>query len=268
MSVQKKMSVQKNIDIVLDKVVKQTVALSKANFDRELFMTTNYDEIAEEYKRAKQQAWRLCIEHFTLFKRVGDLSGKSVLDLACGEGFYTRFIKRRGAARAVGVDISHGMIELARREEETNRLGIDYLVQDAKRLALNETFDVVVAGYLLNYAETYGELLEMCSAITRHLKPECRFVSVNNNPLQQKEYFTSTRKYGFIKRAHGPLNEGTPVDCVFFLNDESFAITNYHLSIETHERAFKTSGFKQVTWYDPELSPVYNRRRRTPVLVR
>src|SRR5215475_9346496 len=73
-------------------------------------MTTNYDEIAEEYKRAKQQAWRLCIEHFTLFKLVGDLSGKTVLDLACGEGFYTRFIKRRGAARAVGVDISHGIL--------------------------------------------------------------------------------------------------------------------------------------------------------------
>src|SRR5215510_2802097 len=141
------------------------------------------------------------------------------------------------------------------REEERNRLGIDYLVQDAKRLALDETFDVVVAGYLLNYAETYSELLEMCSAITRHLKPGCRFVSVKNNPLQQRDYFTSTRKYGFVKSADGPLNEETPVDYVFFLNDESFAITNYHLSIETHERAFKTSRFKQVTWYDPELSP-------------
>jgi toxoflavin synthase len=114
------------------------------------------------------------------------LSGKSVLDLACGEGFYTRFIKRRGAARVVGVDISQGMIELARREEETNRLGIEYRIQDAKQLVLNETFDVVVAGHLLNYAQTYSELLEMCSAITRHLKPGCRFVTVNNNPLQKK----------------------------------------------------------------------------------
>jgi len=217
-------------------------------------MTTNYNEIAEEYKRAKQQPWRFHIEHFTLFKLLGDLSGKSVLDLACGEGFYTRFIKRRGAGRVVGVDISQGMIELARREEQTNRLGIDYLIQDAKQLALNETFDLVVAGYLLNYAQTYSELLEMCSAITRHLKPGCRFVTVNNNPLQKKDYFTFTRKYGFIKRADGPLNEGTPVDYVFFLDDESFAITNYHLSVETHERAFKGAGFSQVTWHDPELS--------------
>src|SRR5262249_32637005 len=105
------------------------------------------------------------------------------------------------------------------------------------------------------YAETYSELLEMCSAITRHLKPGCRFVTVNNNPLHQKDHFTSTRKYGFIKRADGPLNEGTPVDYVFFLNDESFAITNYHLSIETHELAFKASGFNKLARRNPHLCP-------------
>jgi ubiquinone/menaquinone biosynthesis C-methylase UbiE len=217
-------------------------------------MTTNYNEIAAEYKRTKQQPWRLHLEHFTLFKLLGDLSGKSVLDLACGEGFYTRFIKRRGAARVVGVDISQGMIDLARREEERNGLGIDYLIQDVKQLVIDETFDVVVAAYLLNYAQTYNELLEMCSAITHRLKPGCRFMTVNNNPRQREDYFTSTRKYGFIKRAHGPLIDGTPVDCIFFLGDNSFAITNYQLSVETHELAFKTAGFQHVTWHDPEPS--------------
>ena len=217
-------------------------------------MTTNYDDIAAEYKRAKQQPWRLHLEHFTLFKSLGDLSGKSVLDLACGEGFYTRFIKRRGAARVIGVDLSQGMIDLARREEGSNGLGIDYLVQDVKHLAIDETFDVVVAAYLLNYAQTYAQLLEMCSAITRHLKPGCRFVTVNNNPRHSVDYFASTRKYGFIKRAHGPLVDGAPVDYVFFLGDDSFEITNYHLSIEAHELALKTAGFRQVAWRDPELA--------------
>ena len=217
-------------------------------------MTTNFDEIAAEYKRAKQQPWRLHLEHFTLFKLLGDLRGKSAIDLACGEGFYTRFIKRHGAARVVGVDISQGMIALARQEEESNRLGIDYLLQDAKQLEIDETFDVVVAGYLLNYAQTYDQLLEMCLAITHHLKPGCRFVTVNNNPQHSVEYFLSTRKYGFIKRAQGPLLEGTPVDYVFFLDEQSFSITNYHLSVETHESAFKAAGFQHITWHNPELS--------------
>jgi hypothetical protein len=65
----------------------------------------------------------------------------------------------------------------------------------------------------------------------------------------------ATRQYGFIKRAHGPLTEGTAVDYVFFLENESFAITNYRLSVETHEAALKAAGFQQVRWREPELSP-------------
>jgi ubiquinone/menaquinone biosynthesis C-methylase UbiE len=217
-------------------------------------MTTNYDDIAAVYKRAKQQPWRLHLEHFTLFTLLGDLRGKSVLDLACGEGFYTRFLKQRGAARVVGVDLSAGMIALARREEERQRLGIDYVVHDVKDLTLDETFDVVVAAYLLNYAQTADELLAMCVAITRHLQPGGRFVTVNNNPRQCPEYFTLTRPYGFIKRVQGPLREGTPVDYTFFLGEESLTITNYHFSVATHEWALKTAGFQQVTWHDPALS--------------
>lgn len=218
-------------------------------------MTTNYDDIAEEYQRAKQQPWRLHLEHYTLFKLLGDVRGKTVLDLACGEEFYTRFIKRRGAARVVGVDLSPGMIELARREEQRQPLGIDYLVHEATHLALDETFEVVVAAYLLNYAQSAIELLEMCAAISRHLKPGGRFVAVNNNPRQDVEHFPATRKYGFIKRTQGPLREGTLVDYVFFLESETFAITNYHLSVETHEAALHAAGFQQVMWHNPELSP-------------
>ncbi len=218
-------------------------------------MTTNYDKIAKEYKSAKQQLWRQHIERFTLFKLLGDLKGKTVLDLACGEGFYSRLIKRCGAARVVGVDISQGMIDLAQHEEDSNPLGIDYLVQDIKQLELHETFDVVVAAYLLNYAQTYNQLLKICSVIARHLKDGCRLLLVNNNPQHLVDGFMSTRKYGFIKRAHGPLIDGTPVDYIFFLGDDSFVITNYHLSIETHESAFQAAGFRRVTWHNPKLSP-------------
>lgn len=217
-------------------------------------MTTNYDSIATEYQRAKQQPWRMHIEHFTLFKLLGDLHGKSVADLACGEGFYTRSIKRSGASRVVGVDISQGMITLAQREEAENHLEIDYKVQDVKELALNETFDVVVAAYLLNYAKTYEQLLEMCTAIFNHLKPGCRFIAVNNNPRQSPAYFSSTYKYGFIKKAQGPIVDGTPVNYTFFLDNKSVEITNYQLSAEAHELAFKTAGFQKVIWHRPELS--------------
>ena len=48
-------------------------------------MSTNYDFIAEQYKRAKLQPWRAHVESFTLLGVIGDLAGKKVVDLACGE---------------------------------------------------------------------------------------------------------------------------------------------------------------------------------------
>ena len=91
-------------------------------------MTTDYDPIAEQYQRSKQQPWRTFIEMFTLMQLVGDPQGLDVLDVACGEGYYTRLLRQRGAARVAGVDLSQRMIDLARNQESRHQLGITYVV--------------------------------------------------------------------------------------------------------------------------------------------
>jgi toxoflavin synthase len=166
-------------------------------------MPTNYDEIAEQYKRSKQVAWRYYVEQYSLCALAGDLTGVSVLDLACGDGHYTRLFKRMGASRVVGVDISTRMIELANAAEKGERLGIEYLVGDACSVHLEASVDVVLAAYLLNYARSGQDLLAMAKAIHRGLKPGGRFVTVNNNPNQQLRSFENTRKYGFVKSRGG-----------------------------------------------------------------
>ncbi len=219
-------------------------------------MPTDYNLIAAEYKRAKQQPWRMHVEHFMMFELLGDLSGKSVLDLACGEGFFTRFVKQKGAARVVGMDLSEKMIELARQEESRSPLGIEYRVQDACSVEPpDEPFDIVTAGYLLNYASTRAELLAMCRSISSCLKPGGRFVSVNNNPAQPREHFAASRKYGFVKVADSELTEGVPVVYRIFLDDGPLDITNYHLAVDTHAWAFREAGMGELQWHPPRLSP-------------
>lgn len=217
-------------------------------------MATDYNLIAEEYKRAKLQPWRTHIESFTLFNLVGDPAGRSVLDLACGEGFHTRVLRQKGAARVVGVDISAAMIELAREAEARAPLGIEYVVGDVKELALDETFDVVFAAYLLNYAQTERELRQMCKAIARHLKPGGRFVTINNNP-DYTGRSDSMRKYGFVRHTN-ELHEGAPVIWKFYLDANAFEITNYYLSIAAHEQALKAAGMRNIVWHFPEASPL------------
>src|SRR5262249_42931639 len=83
---------------------------------KEFDMVTDYDPIAAEYQKAKQHPWRLYVERHTLLQLIGDIRGQSVLDMACGEGHYTRELRRLGADRVVGVDLSAGMIRLAQEQ--------------------------------------------------------------------------------------------------------------------------------------------------------
>jgi ubiquinone/menaquinone biosynthesis C-methylase UbiE len=218
-------------------------------------MTTNYDPIAEQYKRSKQQPWRTFIECFTLMDLIGDPQGMAVLDVACGEGFYTRMIRQRGAVRVMGVDLSQGMIELARSQEAQHQLGIEYVVGDARELSGTDHFDLAVAAYLLNYARNRDELQSMCNGIARSLRQGGRFVTVNCNPALAFPAAPSYRQYGFETSVSGDWQEGAPIKWTFYLPDGPFDIENYHLNVTIHEEAFRQAGFQAVRWHDPRLSP-------------
>src|SRR5262245_941497 len=225
-------------------------------------MTTDYDAIAADYRRAKQQPWRYFIERYTLLRLIGKLEGVSVLDLACGEGYYTRELRHRGAAGVVGVDLSEGMIRLAQEEEKRSPLGIEYIVGDARKFDGTGRFDLVVRACLSHHASTPEELAQMCAAVARALRPGGRFVTVNNNPSQPPEHFAATRKYGFIKSTPVPslrggegMVEGTPIIYTIFQEEGSFDITNYFLSTATHEECLRAAGLRDVRWHKPRLSP-------------
>jgi tRNA (mo5U34)-methyltransferase len=74
-----------------------------------------------------------------------DLSGKTVLDIGCNAGFYSMEMKRRGAARVLGLDSDDEYLAQARFAAQVNGLDIEFLrlsVYDVG--ALGEKFDVVL----------------------------------------------------------------------------------------------------------------------------
>ena len=74
-----------------------------------------------------------------------DLSGKSVLDIGCNAGFYALEMKRRGAARVLGIDSDERYLAQARFAAEVNERNIEFRklsVYDVARLG--ERFDVVL----------------------------------------------------------------------------------------------------------------------------
>lgn len=57
-----------------------------------------YDDIAEQYRDSKLLPFRHAIERYTVFQLLGDLRGKTVLDLACGLSLDAVICNASGAA--------------------------------------------------------------------------------------------------------------------------------------------------------------------------
>jgi tRNA (mo5U34)-methyltransferase len=75
-----------------------------------------------------------------------DLSGRSVLDVGCNAGFYSMEMKRRGAARVVGIDSEDLYLEQARFATSVNGMGdIEFHKMSVYDVAaLGEKFDFVI----------------------------------------------------------------------------------------------------------------------------
>ncbi|MCE1892621.1 class I SAM-dependent methyltransferase, partial [Enterobacter hormaechei] len=78
----------------------------------------SYDAIGEYYEKFSNTVAQRQSELRDILNMVGDIRGKSVLDLACGYGYFGRELHRRGAEKVVGIDISEKMIELAKAKSK------------------------------------------------------------------------------------------------------------------------------------------------------
>jgi 2-polyprenyl-3-methyl-5-hydroxy-6-metoxy-1,4-benzoquinol methylase len=223
--------------------------------DQIIASASQYDAIAEQYRRSKSSPLRTYIEAFTFLHRIGDVRGKRVLDLACGEGFYSRRLKHLGAASVVGVDISAEMIRLAGQQERDEPQGIDYVCADVRELGDLGRFDIVVAAYLLHYAPNAADLARMCRNIRRHLPDGGRFVTLNENPDQPAGSYAGYEQYGFNKTVEKPRTDGSKITYFMVAGRELFEFHAHYYERRTYERVLAEAGFSQVAWHPLELDP-------------
>ncbi|KOV67644.1 ToxA protein [Streptomyces sp. MMG1121] len=187
---------------------------------------------------------------------VGDVTGKNVIDLACGTGFYSRELKRRGATDVLGVDISGEMVRAAEGIERADPLGVRYEVGDVADLSpAQERFDVATAVMLLNYAETVTEFERLCRRVHENLKSGGRFFMLHQTP----EYdFSgpSPRPYGFLTELTGEeCGIGPRVKITALLEGAPISFTAGLARREVFETCLAKVGFSEITWVPTEVSP-------------
>lgn len=107
------------------------------------------------------------------------LGGKRVVDLGCGFGWASRWMREQGAASVLGVDLSENMI--ARAKADTADPAIGYMIADLETLELPEdAVDLVYSALAFHYVEDFARLARM---IDRALAPGGNLVFTIEHPI-------------------------------------------------------------------------------------
>ncbi|MEU7576681.1 class I SAM-dependent methyltransferase [Streptomyces sp. NPDC041068] len=213
-----------------------------------------YDEIGEAFEGFKALPLTQYGEVPSFLAMVGDVRGKSVLDLASGTGFYSREFKRRGATEVLGVDISGEMVAAARGFEERDPLGVRYEVGDVAELRpLEVPFDIALGVQLLNYAPDTAAMERMCRNVHRNLKPGGEFFMLAQTPEYRFDG-PSLAKYGFLCEATGEEIETGPRVRITALLDPPISFIGACPRGEVYEQSLRAAGFSEVTWVPLEVS--------------
>jgi SAM-dependent methyltransferase len=95
------------------------------------------------------------LERYEFAKRL--VSGKRVLDIACGVGYGSRMLIEGGASSVVGCDISRDNVEYAVRTYGCD--GLKFIEKDARRPIDEGGFDVIVCFETIEHVDNYKAVL-------------------------------------------------------------------------------------------------------------
>jgi ubiquinone/menaquinone biosynthesis C-methylase UbiE len=200
--------------------------------------------------------WHRALIDPPVLRLLGDVAGRRLLDLACGNGYLARKLARLGAD-VVGVDGSPALIDLAQRREARDRLGIAYHVADAAHLGVLEDamFDLVVCHMaLMDIEDAAGAIRE----VARVLSPEGRFIASLSHPCFDVINASAwvVERMGFdetVWRKVSRYREASLGRCPWRIGPDVLHHTvAYHRPLSWYFRAFRCAGLAVTALEEPE----------------
>ncbi|CDW84807.1 UNKNOWN [Stylonychia lemnae] len=218
-----------------------------------------YAQIVEKYKKSKLIPWRKFVETPSFMNLVGQLTNEDVIDLACGEGFYTRKMREMTQGKVFGLDYCENFIKMAKWQLNDSD-DIDYRQADCSLpiSGIPYQFDLVTPTFLLQNAVTEERFEQMIRNIWNLCKPGGRVCGMGSSPKVPADALLKEHKYG--------RSFTTDPDTYFKRNSSKYivriedkdadldiSLVLYWYSAEHYENIFKKLGFINFRWVEMEL---------------
>jgi SAM-dependent methyltransferase len=202
-----------------------------------------YDTISREYADlVTADPAKRFVQYPSALRLLGDVSGKTVLDVGSGSGIFDRELSRRGAV-VTGYDVSSEQVALARQAEQPETSDIRYVVSSPQEFRTEQPFDKAVSVLVLHYAPDVKYLEAFFSSTEQALRDGGTFVSILVNP-EFRRFGEILYNRRFIKLGNGRMKAD------FFGGDGAirFSVEFSDFSTDDYERAAADGGFARSEW--------------------
>ena len=166
-----------------------------------------------------------------------DLANKNIIDLGCGFGWASRWMRTNGAASVLGLDLSEKMINRAR--ELTNDPAIEYDIADLETINLPvAAYDLAYSALTFHYLRDFDRLARM---VHMALKPNSDFVFIVEHPI----YMAASNPQWILDldgRKTWPVN-GYSIEGERQTDWFAKGVIKYHRTIATTVNTLIESGF-------------------------
>ncbi len=204
---------------------------------------TDWDNVAPWYDAHLdgQDTYQAKVIAPNLLRMLSPEKGEAVLDLACGQGYFSRLVKDFGA-NVTGVDLSSELIARAKEKSKD----INYIVASAENTKLKkESFDKI---FTVLAFENIKNIDEVVVEIKRLLKKEGKFVLVMLHPAfripQHSDWGFDNKKDLQYRRTDKYLSEiKIDIDLKPFKGKGATKTTTFHRPLQWYMKSFKKSGF-------------------------
>jgi len=129
--------------------------------------TESYNNYAEKWANRMRSGNNIAHEYLekpAMYGTLPNLTGLNILCVGCGTGEECQHLKSLGANRVVGVDISNGLIEYAKKSYPD----LEFEVMDMEKLNFpDESFDLIYSSLVMHYVDSWEQTLKRSAKIIK-----------------------------------------------------------------------------------------------------
>ena len=201
-----------------------------------------------QVKSAKEPNYsKLYVVTPALFKLLGDVDKKDVLEIGCGNGYWLKMLNEKGA-RCTGIDLSENQIKTTKEENLSNQ--IKYFVADASEKVNLESnsFDIIFLEHVLLEISDIGKIKQIFNEVYRLLRKNGFLIVSDIHPLAPETKFDNIE----VEKEYSYFKSGFPFKVISKKPDGSVTkYTDFHWTLEDLANSITGSGLKIVKILEP-----------------